>query len=253
MNSKNPFTSEGITAYAKYGQTNQKAAGANEYYDYGVRAAHKFSDYFAAKANFTFMKGTDWYATDDRDLANPGKDRSYYNYNGVNVYGDEVSTNLKGVGQTLAGLGLIPQSAVNLLPNYNVSRTGYNETDLTDNKVQNTKIDFSLHFRPFANEKLEVIWQSKFGFGNTVYQGGNRYYLNGFFMQQHKIELKGKNFFLRGYTTTEDGGRSYDMLFTGININRAWKDDKTWFGQYAGAYIQSTLGGAPPDHAHAAA
>jgi hypothetical protein len=23
------------------------------------------------------------------------------------------------------------------------------------------------------------------------------------------------------------------MLFTGININRVWKDDKTWFGQYA--------------------
>jgi len=148
---------------------------------------------------------------------------------------------------------MIPQAAVNLLPNYNVSRTGYNETDLTDNKVQNAKIDFSLHARPFANEKLEVIWQSKFGFGNTVYQGANRYYLNGFFMEQHKLELKGKNFFLRGYTTTEDGGRSYDMLFTGININRAWKDDKTWFGQYAGAYIQSTLGGATPDQAHAAA
>jgi hypothetical protein len=47
----------------------------------------------------------------------------------------------------------------------------------------------------------------------------------------------------RGYTTTEDGGQSYDMLFTGINVNRKWKDDRTWFGQYAGAYVQSTLGG----------
>jgi hypothetical protein len=36
-------------------------------------------------------------------------------------------------------------------------------------------------------------------------------------MQQHKLEFKGKNFFLRGYTTSEDGGQSYDMLFTGIN------------------------------------
>jgi hypothetical protein len=27
-------------------------------------------------------------------------------------------------------------------PNYNVSRTGYNEVDLTDNKASNTKIDF---------------------------------------------------------------------------------------------------------------
>ncbi|MEI7509140.1 MAG: hypothetical protein WCJ62_06705, partial [Flavobacterium sp.] len=256
MNSKSPFTSQGITAYVKYGQTNQKAAGANDYADYGVRVAHAFDNHFAAKANFTFLKATDWYATDyrDKDLTNNvGKDRSYYNYNGINVYGDEVSTNLKGVGQTLAGLGLIPASAVNLLPNYNVSRTGYNEVDLTDNKVRNSKVDFSLHFRPLGNEKLEIIWQSKFGFGNAVYQGTNRYYLNDFFMQQHKLELKGKNFFVRGYTTTEDGGKSYDMLFTGINVNRAWKSDATWFGQYAGQYITSTLGGATPDQAHAAA
>jgi len=73
MNSKSPFTSQGITAYAKYGQTNQKAAGANLYYDYGVRAAHAFCPNFAAKANFSFMSGTDWYATDYQDLSNPGK------------------------------------------------------------------------------------------------------------------------------------------------------------------------------------
>jgi len=253
MNSKSPFTSQGVSAYVKYGQTSQKAAGTNDYSDYGVRVAHAFDNHFAAKANFSFLKATDWYATDYRDLSNPGKDRSFYNYNGLNVYGDEASTNIKNVGQTLANLGLIPQSAVNLLPNYNVSRTGYNETDLTDNKVRNAKIDFSLHARPFGNDKLEIIWQSKYGFGNTVYQGANRYYLNEFFMEQHKLEFKGKNFFIRGYTTTEDGGKSYDMLFTALNVNRAWKSDATWFGEYAGKFIQSTLGGATPDQAHTAA
>ena len=110
-------------------------------------------------------------------------------------------------------------------------------------------MDLALHFRPFGNEDLEVIVQSKFGFGNAVYQGANRYYLNNFFMQQHKLEFKGKNFFLRGYTTTEDGGQSYDMLFTGINVNRQWKPDATWFGEYANAYVQATLGGAPNSQA----
>lgn len=253
MNSKSPFKYQGISTYVKYGQTNQKAAGANEYYDYGVRAAHKFNDYFAAKANFTYMRGTDWWATDYTDKTVDGRDRSHHNYNGMNVYGDEASTNIRSVGQTLVGLGLLPASALNILPNENVSRTGYNEVDLTDNKVRNAKIDFSLHARPFGNEKLEIIWQSKFGFGNSVYQGANRYYLNGFSMQQHKLELTGKNFFLRGYYTTEDGGKSYDMLFTGLNINRAWKSDATWFGQYAGAFVQSTLAGATPTQAHLAA
>lgn len=250
MNSKSPFTSQGITAYAKYGQTSQQAAGSNDFVDYGIRMAHAFSPKLAAKANFTYMRGTDWYATNYDDKTHVGRDRNHVNYDGINVYGDEVSTNIKGVGQSLATLGLIPSSAVNLLPDYNVSRTGYKETDLTDNKASNTKIDFSLHYRPFGDEKLEVIWQSKFGFGNAVYQGANRYYLNNFFMQQHKLEFKGKNFFVRGYATTEDGGESYDMLFTGINVNRKWKDDKTWFGQYAGAYVQSTLAGMTPENAH---
>ncbi|MBP6557022.1 MAG: TonB-dependent receptor, partial [Flavobacterium sp.] len=253
MNSKSPFKYQGITAYAKYGATSQKAAGNNDYRDYGIRVAHKFNDYFAAKANFTYMNGTEWHATDYDDKTIEGRDRSHHNYNGINVYGDEATTNIKSVGRTLVGLGLLPASALNILPNENVSRTGYNEVDLTDNKVKNAKIDFSLHLRPFGNENFEVVWQSKFGFGNSVYQGANRYYLNGFSMQQHKLELTGKNFFVRGYFTTEDGGQSYDMLFTGLNINRAWKPDATWFGQYAGAYVQSTLGGATPTQAHALA
>lgn len=253
MTSKSPFTSQGVSTYLKMGQTSQNAAGNNIYYDFGIRFAHAFNKYFAAKANFTYMQATDWYATDYNDKTIAGIDRSNPNYDGINVYGDEVSTNIKGVGQSLAGLGLIPAGAVNLLPNVNVSRTGYNETDLTNNKAGNTKIDFSFHVRPFGDERLEIIWQSKFGFGNAVYQGANRYYLNDFAMQQHKLELKGKNFFVRGYTTTEDGGHSYDMVFTGINVDRKWKDDKTWFGQYAGAYVQSTLAGATPEQAHSIA
>jgi outer membrane receptor protein involved in Fe transport len=256
MTSQSPFTSQGITAYAKFGQTSQKAAGTNDYVDYGIRMAHAFSPKLAAKANFTYLRGTDWYATNYDDKTNVGRDRSHVNYDGINVYGDEVTTNIKGVAAGLLSAGAISQSQFSafnsILPNYNVSRTGYNEVDLTDNKASNTKIDFSLHYKPFAND-VEVIWQSKFGFGNAVYQGANRYYLNNFFMQQHKLEIKGNNFFIRGYTTSEDGGNSYDMLFTGININRVWKDDKTWFGQYAATYAGATLNGSTPENAHIAA
>ena len=233
MTSQSPFDKQGVTAYAKYGMTSQVAAGNNLYYDYGVRVAHAFTKHFAAKANFTFMNGTDWFATDYRDRNVSGRTRSHYGYDGLNVYGDEASTIISASG----------------LPSDKVSRTGYNETDLTDSKVQNAKIDFSLHFKPWAND-TEIIWQSKFGFGNTVYQGANRYYLNGFFMQQHKLELKGKNFFVRGYFTTEDGGNSYDMTFTALNINRQWKADKNWFTDYAAAYTYSSLAGQSADNAH---
>ena len=253
MNSKDPWTSQGITAYAKFGQTSQNAAGVNNFYDYGIRVAHAFDKHFAAKANFTFFKGTDWYATNYNGIDAKGDEVSGVNrndpsYNGINIYGDEVAVNLKS-------RNAFGSAAYNLLPNIDISRTGYNETDLTESKVRNAKIDFSLHFKPWAND-IEIIWQSKFGFGNSVYQGASRYNLNGFFMQQHKIELKGKNFFLRGYTINEDGGKSYDMTFTAININRIWKSDKDWFADYGGAFGAATLGLAPgvgttPAEAHA--
>ncbi len=249
MNSKSPFTYPGISTYLKYGATSQEAAGTNTFYDFGIRMAHAFNNYFAAKANFTYMDGTDWYATNYDDKYVAGRTRSHQNYDGINTYGDEASINIYDVGTSLKNAGLLPAGLASLLPNENVSRTGYNETDLTDNKASNTKMDFSFHLRPLGDERLEVIWQSKFGYGNAVYQGANRYYLNDFFMQQHKLEIKGKNFFVRGYTTSEDGGKSYDMLFTGLNVNRVWKSDATWFGTYAGAYAQAFAGLFGPTYA----
>jgi outer membrane receptor protein involved in Fe transport len=257
MNSKSPFKYQGITAYLKYGATSQEAAGTNEYHDFGIRMAHAFNTYFAAKVNMTFMQGTDWYATnyDDKYHQGQGVTRSDKNYDGINVYGDEVNQNIYNVGQSMVAAGLLPAGLAALLPKENISRTGYNEVDLTNNKAANTKIDYSLHLRPMGDERLEVIWQSKFGFGNAVYQGANRYYLNNFYMSQHKLEVKGKNFFVRGYVTSEDGGNSYDMQFTGINVNRVWKSDNTWFGQYAGAYAKAFAGlipGVPAGNATAA-
>ncbi|MBT8264716.1 MAG: TonB-dependent receptor, partial [Muriicola sp.] len=40
MRSKSPFDFQGISAYFKTGITSQEAAGDNNYYDFGVRAAH---------------------------------------------------------------------------------------------------------------------------------------------------------------------------------------------------------------------
>ena len=252
MNSKSPFTNQGLSFYFKYGQTTQEIAGTNDYWDFGLRAAHAFSPHFAAKANFSFLRATEWIAGDTRDLAiNNTGSATNPNYDGLNLYGDEVSTNIKSVGVGLAAAGLIPASAVNLLPNYNVSRTGYREQDLTDNSVKSVKADFSLHFKPWANDN-EIIFQHKVGLGNTIYQGANRYSLKNFFMNQTRLEFKGKNYFARFYLTAENAGDSYDMRFAAWNVNRAWKDDRTWFGQYAGAFVQSTLAGATPEQAHAA-
>ncbi len=242
MNSQNPFLLQGITAYLKYGSTNQVAAGNNVYYDYGIRVAKAFSKHFAAKTNFTFMKGTEWYATNYGDVKDPSLTRTDKNYDGVNVYGDEVSTDIYAVGRKITAANPAFATLLPTLANQgNVSRTGYNEVDLTDNIAINAKMDFSLHFKPWAND-VEIIWQSKFGLGNAVYQGSNRYNLNNFFMQQHLLEVRGKNFFVRGHHNSEDAVSSYDMKFAGININRDWKTDSQWFTDYAVRYAQGFAG-----------
>lgn len=42
-------------------------------------------------------------------------------------------------------------------------------------------------------------------------------------------------------------------MFAALNINRAWKGDSTWFGEYVGAYLTGTLGGLNSDQSHALA
>jgi outer membrane receptor protein involved in Fe transport len=256
MTSKSPFDDQGISVSVKGGITSQEAAGNNEFTDLNLRMAYAFSDKFAAKATVAILEGTEWYATDYRNTANggftSGNRQSDRNYDGLNVYGDEVSTNIRGVAQTLESLGILPNGAAALVPSESVSRTGYNERDLMTYEARSVKFGGSLNYRPFGDDRLEIIWNSKFGVGNTIYQGTNRYNINNFFMEQHKLEFRGKNFFVRGYMTNEDAGDSYDTRFAAININRSWKDDNTWFGQYVGAYVLGTLGGLTSDQAHAA-
>lgn len=257
MRSKNPFDYEGISVSVKRGITSQVAAGDNSYTDVGIRAAHKFSNKFAAKVNFGYLKGTDWAANniqgkDENNFAINGSTRANdLDYDGVNVYGDDFSINIKGVAQTLEGLGALPAGANALVPSVEVSRTGYNESELTNYNAESVKADWGLYFRPWEND-FEISYVGKVGTGSTIYQGTNRYNINGFFQQQHKLELRNDNFFLRGYVVADKAGDSYDMVFTGININRIWKDDNTWFGQYTGAYVQATLAGATDEQAHAA-
>lgn len=250
MVSKNPFDHQGISVSLKQGQTSQTFVGDNPYTDVNFRVGHKFSDKLAVKINGGYLSGTDWGANNYDGKVGTGASRADINYDGVNVYGDEVSTNINGVAQALVGLGILPAGAEQLVPSVNVSRTGYNEIDLTDYTAESIKADWGVYYRPFEDD-LEISYVGKYGTGSTIFQGANRNAIDNFEMSQHKLEVRNNNFFVRGYMTTDDAGDSYDMVFTGININRAWKDDATWFGEYVGAFVQSQLyAGLTPDQAH---
>lgn len=221
MTSKNPFDNEGISGYAKTGITSQEAAGENAFYDVAVRLAHAFSDKFAAKANISYFKGTDWYATNTEDINDPSLDRSSPTYNGINVYGDEDSFT------------------------YGVSRTGYDEVDLVDYDAENLKVDVALHYRPTGGD-LEIIYNGKIGQGTTLLQNANRFYAPSFFAQQHKLEVRDDHFFVRGYITAENSNDSYDTRITAVKINEAWKSDEQWAQDY---YTALAINGGDTDAA----
>jgi iron complex outermembrane recepter protein len=234
MNGKSPFSGKGISFYLKQGVTNQNVVGSKLFNDFGLRLAHKFSDKFAAKTNITFLKGTDWLAVDTRNVSLLGRDLNpNQNYNGLNLYGDEIAATVTPlVSPTNIGL---------------VSRTPYTESDLNDGKFENFKFDASLHYKPNAGD-LEIILQQKIGYGTTNYSASDaRTFLRNFLLRQTKLELKGKNFFIRGYLTGQDSGDSFSMTRAAWSINEAWKSNKTWFTDFGTAYAtaQAVLGNKP--------
>tara|TARA_A100001011_G_scaffold390471_1_gene473967 strand:- start:27200 stop:29956 length:2757 start_codon:yes stop_codon:yes gene_type:complete len=250
MRSKSPFDYQGISGQYKRGVTSQDAAGDNEFQDLNLRWGHKFSDKLAAKVNFAYMEGTDWYATNYDDIQGRDITRSHYGYNGINIYGDEIATNLKDAAQAAFAAGVLPADVSHLTPSVTVSRTGYREIDLTDYVAMSKKADWGLFYRPFGDD-LEISYVGKWGTGQTVYQGTNRYSIKNFLLNQNKLEIKNDNFLFKAYVTEDNAGDSYDMAFAAWNINRYWKDDSTWFGTYAGNYGIATLNGASDDAAHA--
>ena len=256
MESKNPFDHQGLSGQYKHGITSQDAAGDNEFRDVQIRWGHKFSDKLAMKVNFAYLRGTDWIADSEVDKLGRvddngvGLTRAAHHHDGINIYGDEVATNIKNVAELMEPMGLLPAGASALVPSVIVTRTGYREVDLTDHVARSKKADWGLYWRPNADD-FQVSYIGKIGTGETVYQGTNRYGIENFLMTQHKLEVKDDNFRFHTYMTSDWAGDSYDMNFTAININRMWKPDLNWFAEYVGGIVLGQLGGLTIDQAHA--
>lgn len=256
MRSKSPFTHQGVSVYGKSGFTNSENAGVNGFVDVGARVAGKISDNVALKFTTSFLQGTDWFASDTRNINSDGEvingNRNDPNYNGINIYGDEISANIRDVGRSLEALDPSRFAGISqILPDESVSRTGYSEQDLIDPKTNSFRAAFSAHVKPVNMEDTELVFNSKFGTGNTIYQAASRYALRNFIMHQHKIELRAKNFFVRAYATLEDAGDSYDIRFAGINSLRP--SNQQWYGTYAGAYAQALEATSSTQASHQAA
>lgn len=314
INSKNPFKYQGLSFQVKQGimHINDTRRNPSPYYDWSVRWAKAIKDKFAFKISGQLVKADDWQADDYSNVRRTsvnskivdGDRLSDPNYDGVNMYGDETTQNIRDIanivqsrtrqgilaatggqfdilpflGQLpanptpaqIAGLfGALPTALQALVPtiqnvlpfyfglrnnvigNQLVSRTGYEERALVDYNTINFKVTGGLHYK--ITPGIEASFNSYLGTGTTVYTGADRYSLKNLKIAQHKLEVRANNWFLRGYTTQENAGDSYNATVLGRLINEAWKPSQDWYPQYIGNYVGARSRGMDDYAAHNAA
>lgn len=262
VSSKNPFKYTGLSFQAKTGimNTDSRYRGSSGYHNWAVRYAENIKDKFAYKINAEFIHAKDWLGADQRNyigrqsgrgLPGAGTRTTDPNYDGINVYGDETTIDINS-----AVFPIISQQAPFLAPfistlgsdPINVSRTGYNESDIIDPTTLNFKLGGALHYK--ITPKLEAVLAGSWGTGNSVYTGSDRYSFRDFKMGQYKLELNSKNWFVRTYTTQENAGQSFNATVTARLLNEAWKPSTTWYPEYSQTYLANLLAGQDNQSAH---
>ena len=268
MTSKNPFKYQGFSFLVKEGMmhTDKRQRDVSAYHNWNVRWAKKVTEKFAFKFNMELIQAKDWQGADYRNYSRSatngavkaGNRTSDPNYDGINVYGDETTIEIRS-----AVLNSIAVSAP-FLKNFidtlnggraiNVSRTGYTEKEVTNPNTVNYKIAGSLHYK--ITQATEAILAAYWGTGNTVYTGSERYSLKDFKMGQYKFELINKNWSFRAYTTQENAGESYNTTVATRLFNESWKPSggaTGWYSTYSQTYLGARLNGLSDAAAHAAA
>jgi len=231
IRTKNAFNSTGLSIYQRIGvnHVDGKDHDPSLFTESAVRYARAFNDKFAFKVNLGYTKGYDWVANERADINrlinqstgllgddNPGKDP-------VNSYGNE-SGNRKTL--TLDG------------KKYVVTRTGYYENEFIDYAIKNMKADVGLLYK--LNSSTTLGYSYRVGTIDNMYHRGNRIKLDNYRIQQHVLDLKGANYFLKFYYTDENSGNSYNARPAGEGLDRYFKSDSVWFRQYQSRYLYAT-------------
>lgn len=256
MNSKSPFLYQGLSATVKAGvmSASNRDVVNTPMTDFSMRYAKASkNNKFAFKVNLAYITAKDWQATNYTNLNLGGQQTgsrgagTKTDYDGMNIYGDEVQANMTTVANGLIAAKLLPSAALGLIPNANVSRTGFLEKDMVDYNTKSFKTNLAAHYR--ISDKVELVGQVNYGYGTTVYTGTGRYSLRNFNLTQAKVELRGDNFTLRAYTTQERSGQSYTAGLAAVAMLNSVKPHATWFGEYVGAFAAARGAGQSEEQA----
>ena len=183
MTSKNPFDYEGLSVSLQGGVMhfdNDYGKDLSFMNDFSFRYGKKISDRVAFKITGGYLKADDWNASDYRnkiDLTNPNSNRwTDSGYDGVNIYGDEVTLNLEDIEDQIAegfadNLGHTEgtqeyNDAIELIknnvPDKDLTRTGFKEVDLVDYNAENVNLNSLNSNQDLGKQKaLKIIFDTK--------------------------------------------------------------------------------------------
>ena len=266
MTSKNPFDYEGLSVSLQGGVMhfdNDYGKDPSFMNDFSFRYGKKISDRVAFKITGGYLKADDWNASDYRnkiDLTNPNSNRwTDSGYDGVNIYGDEVTLNLEDIEDQIAegfadNLGHTEgtqeyNDAIDLIknnvPDKDLTRTGFKEVDLVDYNAENVKIGGSFHYN--INNNLKSILQFNYAKGSSVYSAQNRFSLNNFSIMNYKAELQSETLLLRFSGANENSGDTYDAGTLAIQMNETWKSSELWYQDFFTGFLNGKLAFALDD------
>jgi outer membrane receptor protein involved in Fe transport len=246
---KSPFLYQGLSIYQKTGinHVDGKDHAPGILTETAIRYAKAFNNKWAFKINGSYMQGIDWRSntrldqnTNNLKSANPGfpelSGSNNLAFDGWNKYGDDA----------LAGSNVVSISGLTLdgQPNQTlrVARTGYWETDLVSPKVDNLKFDAAIHYR--LHENAELSYSYRIGKMDGVFQRGNKIQLDNVVVQNHKLELKGTNYVVRGYVSTENTGDSYNVKPLADNLDLAsGGSNNAWATKYKTTLVKQLTNG----------
>ncbi|MDP4151075.1 MAG: TonB-dependent receptor, partial [Bacteroidota bacterium] len=264
ITSKDPFKYQGVSLQVKEGVMHvggKDPVGASPYTDLALRWGQKIGDNFAFKVGVQYIDAKDWIGWDSTNSRGTGAGPGNYpipgsrstdpNYNGVNLYGDETSVDIRPFlqGAALANPALAPLVTPMLAKPYYVSRTGYKESEVINSTTRDLRLTGGIYYK--ITPRIVASLTGNYGTGNSVYTGSDRYSLKDLKMGQYKLEVKADHWFLRAYTTQENSGQAYNATVTTQLFNEAWKvsynpgnPGASWYPQYTGALLAAMAGGA---------
>ncbi|UOQ69021.1 TonB-dependent receptor [Hymenobacter volaticus] len=243
-NSRDPFRDPGLSVRLR--------AGNRHLLDGQLRYAVKLGERVAFKIAGGYIQAHDFTANNQdatSQLIEPANNPvgSNLGYDAVSRYGD-IGNTFTATGGALAGKTVF-------LP-------GYSEADLIggDNKTYSLKVAPSLSV--LLTDRVKATVGYKYNITSSTYQAGARYRFENSGVQQAKVLLEGRNWFVRAFTTRDfSGGRdpqtdgSYNLGFLGaflqtqlapgFNVpigggnSRPGSYAERYFGTYASVYNQA--------------